>query len=60
MIHADKSSLESFVYIWDDCFLIMSNVVPRDLFCLTLVIVTVLEYMLNAICTFGQLLQELS
>lgn len=43
-----------------DCFLIMSDVVPVDFFCLALMCVTILDMMINVICMFGQILQQLS
>lgn len=43
-----------------DCFLIMSDVVPVDFFCLTLIFVTIFDMMINVICMFGQILQQLS
>lgn len=43
-----------------DCFLIMSDVVPVEYFCLALMFVTILDMMINVICMFGQILQQLS
>lgn len=43
-----------------DCFLIMSNVVPVDFFCLALMVINLFYMMMNLICMFGQILQQLS
>lgn len=55
-----KSSREYPLDFLGDCFLIMSDVVPIDFFCLALMFVTVLDMMINVICMFGQILQQLS
>lgn len=43
-----------------DCFLIISDVVPVDFFYLALMFVTTLDMMINVICMFEQMLQQLS
>lgn len=55
-----KLSWECSFDFLGDCFLIMSDVVPVDFFCLTLMVVNILDTMMNVICMFGQILQQLS
>lgn len=55
-----KLSAEYHLDFLGDCFLIMSDVVPVDFFCLALMFVSILDMMINMMGLFGQILQQLS